>query len=182
MEEAQRRGLSNLKTTVDALPHYVDEKNVALFERQKVYTREEVESRCEVKLETYVKTIDIEALSTIDIARRMILPAAIAYSGEVAGALQLKKALTPGLPPTAEQALLERLTRHTNALYEAVEALDTSVSSMDAAASHLAQAQYTRDTVVPAMNAVRAQADALERIVGAKHWPLPTYQELLTSI
>jgi len=147
-----------------------------------VYSREEVESRCEVKLETYVKVIDIEALSTIDIARRMILPAAIAYSGEVANALSLKRSLNPGVPAVAEEAILAKLTRHTNDLYLAVETLDGAVKTMDTAASHLKQAQYTRDAVVPAMAAVRAEADALETIVGSKYWPLPTYQELLTSI
>ena len=108
MEEAGRRGLSNLRTTVDALPHYVDEKNIALFERQKVYTRLEVESRYEVKLENYVKIIDIEALSTIDIARRMILPAAISFTGEMAGSLAAKKAVMPMLSCRAEEALLEK--------------------------------------------------------------------------
>ncbi len=182
VEEAERRGLSNLRTTVDALPHYVDAKNIALFERQKVYTPEEVVSRCEVKLENYVKVIDIEALSAIDIARRMILPAAIAYAGEVANTLSLKRSLNPGVPAVAEEAVLAKLTKHTNDLYLATETLDGAVKTMDTAASHLEQAQYTGRVVIPAMNAVRAEADALEVIVGAKHWPLPTYQELLTSI
>ncbi len=181
VEEAERRGLSNLRTTVDALPHYTDDKNIALFERQKVYSRLEVESRCEVKIENYIKIIDIEALSTIDVARRMILPAAIAYSGEVASALQAKRAVMPDLP-AAEEPLLKRLSIHTSELYNAIEALHKALQDMDTTQPMIAQAQYTRDCVVPAMNAVRASADALEPLVGEKHWPLPTYQELLTSI
>ncbi|MDD6144460.1 MAG: glutamine synthetase III [bacterium] len=181
VEEAERRGLSNLRTTVDALPHYTDDKNIALFERQKVYSRLEVESRCEVKIENYIKIIDIEALSTIDVARRMILPAAIAYSGEVASALQAKRAVMPDLA-AAEEPLLKRLSIHTSELYNAIEALHKALQDMDTTQPMIAQAQYTRDCVVPAMNAVRASADALEPLVGEKHWPLPTYQELLTSI
>ena len=182
VEEAQRRGLSNLRTTVDALPHYVDEKNIALFERQHVYTRQEVQSRYEVKLETYVKVIDIEALSTIDIARRMILPAAIAYMGEVAAAYQAQASVMPSLPSAAAPALLTRLSTHIDALYQAIEALDGALHQGEAIRGMLPKAQFTRDAILPAMSAVRAQADALETLVGAKHWPLPTYQELLSSI
>ena len=93
VEEAERRGLLNLPTTVDALPYYVAPKNVALFERQKVFTREEVESRYEIKMETYIKVIDIEAMSMIDISRHLILPAAIAYAKDVASAINVKRAL-----------------------------------------------------------------------------------------
>ena len=126
--------------------------------------------------------IDIEALSTMDIARRMILPAAIAYTGEVASALQARKAVMPNLPCAAEEDLLTRLNRHTQELYNGIEKLDSALENMDKAASTLAQAQYTRDAVIPAMNAVRSAADALEMIVSAKHWPMPTYQTILSSI
>ena len=182
VEEARKRGLSNLRTTVDALPHYVDEKNIALFERQKVYTRQEVESRYEVKLETYVKVIDIEALSTIDIARRMILPAAIAYMGEVSAAYQAQAAVLPALAPTAAPALITRLSGHIDGLYQAIEALEAALHDGEVISGMLPKAQFTRDIILPAMADVRAQADALETLVGAKHWPLPTYQELLSSI
>ena len=182
LEEAERRGLSNLRTTVDALPHYADEKNVALFERQKVYSRLEVESRCEVKLENYVKVIDIEALSMIDMARRMILPAAIRYAQDVAQTIQLKKSVMPSLEPEAEMALLTALTTETNALFHAADALEEALNSMDRNASKLQKAEYTRDNVVPAMTCVRAAGDALETIVGKDYWPMPTYQDLLTSV
>lgn len=182
VEEARRRGLSNLRTTVDALPHYVDEKNIALFERQKVYTRQEVQSRYEVKLETYVKVIDIEALSAIDIARRMILPASVAYLGEVAGAYQAQAAVLPSLASTAAPALLTRLSTHIDGLYQAIGTLEDTLHRAEDIGDMLRKAQFTRDAILPAMSAVRAQADALETLVGAKHWPLPTYQELLTSI
>ena len=182
VEEAGRRGLLNLPTTVDALPYYVDPKNVALFERQKVFTREEVESRYEIKMETYIKVIDIEAMSMIDISRHLILPAAIAYAKDVASAINVKKSVAPELEPEAEKALLSSLNAQTNTLYQATEKLESVLKGCDAGADMLARARYTRDQVIAAMNEVRAAGDALEGIVGKSYWPMPTYQDLLMSV
>ena len=182
VEEARRRGLLNLPTTVDALPYYVDPKNIALFERQKVFTREEVVSRYEIKMETYIKVIDIEALSMIDMARHLILPAAIAYAKDVAGEMELKKRVMPELETEAEKALLSGLTAQTNALYKATGRLETVLKECDAGADMLERARYTRDRVMAAMNEVRASADALEGMVGKSYWPMPTYQDLLMSV
>ena len=182
VEEAKRRGLLNLPTTVDALPYYVDPKNVALFERQKVFTREEVESRYEIKMETYIKVIDIEAMSMIDISRHLILPAAIAYAKDVASSINVKKSVAPELEPEAEKALLSSLNAQTNTLYQATEKLESVLKGCDAGADMLARARYTRDQVIAAMNEVRAAGDALEGIVGKSYWPMPTYQDLLMSV
>ena len=182
VEEAERRGLLNLPTTVDALPYYVAPKNVALFERQKVFTREEVESRYEIKMETYIKVIDIEAMSMIDISRHLILPAAIAYAKDVASTINVKKSVAPELEPEAEKALLSSLNAQTNALYKATEKLESVLKGCDAGADMLARARYTRDQVIAAMNEVRAAGDALEGIVGKSYWPMPTYQDLLMSV
>ncbi|HIU08933.1 MAG TPA: glutamine synthetase III [Candidatus Limiplasma pullistercoris] len=182
VEEAGRRGLLNLPTTVDALPYYVDPKNIELFERQKVFTREEVESRYEIKMETYIKVIDIEAMSMIDISRHLILPAAIAYAKDVASAINVKKSVAPELEPEAEKALLSSLNAQTNTLYQATEKLESVLKGCDAGADMLARARYTRDQVIAAMNEVRAAGDALEGIVGKSYWPMPTYQDLLMSV
>ena len=182
VEEARRRGLLNLPTTVDALPYYVDPKNIALFERQKVFTRQEVESRYEIKMETYIKVIDIEAMSMIDISRHLILPAAIAYAKDVASTINVKKSVAPELEPEAEKALLSSLNAQTNALYQATEKLESVLKGCDAGADMLARARYTRDQVIAAMNEVRAAGDALEGIVGKSYWPMPTYQDLLMSV
>ena len=182
VEEAGRRGLLNLPTTVDALPYYVAPKNIELFERQKVFTREEVESRYEIKMETYIKVIDIEAMSTIDISRHLILPAAIAYAKDVASAINVKKSVAPELEPEAEKALLSSLNAQTNTLYQATEKLESVLKGCDAGADMLARARYTRDQVIAAMNEVRAAGDALEGIVGKSYWPMPTYQDLLMSV
>ena len=182
VEEAQRRGLSNLRTTVDALPHYVDEKNIALFERQRVYTQQEVQSRYEVKLESYVKVIDIEALSMVDIARRMILPAALRYTRDVAQEMQLKQSVLPGLSNDVETQLLTHLSDQTRELHTATEALDQALKAMAPGLTPLEKAEYTRDVVIAAMSRVRAAADDLETITCADYWPMPTYQEILTSV
>ena len=182
VEEAKRRGLLNLPTTVDALPYYVAPKNIALFERQKVFTREEVESRYEIKMETYIKVIDIEALSMIDISRHLILPAAIAYAKDVAATINMKKSVAPELEAEAEKTLLSNLTAQTNALYKATDRLEAVLRDCDTGADMLARARYTRDQVITAMNDVRAAGDALEGIVGKSYWPMPTYQDLLTSV
>ena len=182
VEEAKRRGLLNLPTTVDALPYYVDPKNIALFERQKVFTRQEVESRYEIKMETYIKVIDIEAMSMIDISRHLILPAAIAYAKDVASTINVKKSVAPELEAEAEKALLSSLTVQTNALYKATDRLEAVLRDCDTGADMLARARYTRDQVITAMNDVRAAGDALEGIVGKNYWPMPTYQDLLMSV
>ena len=182
VEEAKRRGLLNLPTTVDALPYYVAPKNIALFERQKVFTREEVESRYEIKMETYIKVIDIEALSTIDISRHLILPAAIAYAKDVAATINMKKSVAPELEAEAEKALLSNLTAQTNALYKATDRLEAVLKAGDEGADMLERARYTRDKVITAMDEVRAAGDALEGIVGKSYWPMPTYQDLLMSV
>ncbi|MEG2252675.1 MAG: glutamine synthetase type III, partial [Clostridia bacterium] len=180
--EAERRGLLNLRTTVDALPYYLKQKNLALFERQKVFSREEVESRYEIHLENYVKVIDIEALSMVDIARHFILPAAISYTKEVASEVECKKAAVPGVSARAETNLLSELSVQMDALYDDTKLLEKALNEADTSADMLKQAQYTRDTVLAAMNALRAAGDALETMVGKNYWPMPTYQDLLTSV
>ncbi|MDD3411142.1 MAG: glutamine synthetase type III, partial [Eubacteriales bacterium] len=179
--EAEKRGLCNFKTTVDALPHYISEKNLKVFATHKVFTEQEVHSRYEIKLENYVKVIGIEALSMLDIARRMILPAAIAYGKDVAKETMLKKELL-GTAPEAESGLLQQLTSETNALYESIAALDKAVKGHDESVGMLTQAQYTRDAILPAMTDLRKAGDALEGIVGKDYWPMPTYQELLMYV
>ncbi|MEG0269241.1 MAG: glutamine synthetase III [Clostridia bacterium] len=182
ISEAKERGLLNLPTTVDAMPYYLLEKNVAMFERQKVFSKQEVQSRYEIQLESYVKVIDIEALSMVDIAKRLIMPAAIAYSKEIAEEMALKKAAMPDMKPEAEAAMLASITMQMNALYHHTCSLENAVAKIDRNADKLACAQYTRDFVLSKMNDVRAAADALETMVGKDYWPMPSYQDLLMSV
>lgn len=151
VEEAARRGLLNLSSTVDALPYYIHQKNLDVFERQKVFSAQEVHSRYEIKLENYVKVIDIEALSMLDIARRMILPAAIAYSGAVAQEAVQKKQLCPALPLETETRLLTDIQRQMDRLTKGCDSLQSALNEIAPVQDTLEKAQATRDRIVPAM-------------------------------
>jgi len=179
-QEAQRRGLLYIKDTVEALPYYLQEKNLTLFEKHRVLSRNEVRSRYEIYLESYEKVIDIEALFMLDMARRMILPAAIAYSKDVAQGASLKMSL--GLSFETETNLLEAIRLQMEALARHTEALDKAHSHRDTAAAPLERATYARDVIFAAMGDLRTAGDALEQLVGASYWPMPTYQELLTNV
>ena len=182
VEEAEKRGLLNLKTTVDALPAYIAEKNVSLFTKHGVFSESEVHSRYEIKLENYVKVINIEAQTASDIARRMILPAAIEYSKEIAKEAEMKKAVAPIIPLDTEIALLTKLSTESAELAAAIDALDKAIAGQDSGAEMLTEATYTRDSILAAMAEVRKHADALEVLVAKKYWPMPTYQDLLLYV
>ena len=181
-KEAQERGLLNLPSTPDALPYLITDENVALFERQRVYTRQELHSRYDVQLENYCKVISIEAHTMLDIVNKEIIPAISAYSGNVARDGADKRRLLPDVEPVYEQKLLRRLTglineigAHNEALQKAIQALD------DLPADPLAQARHCRDCVFKRMQELRALADEAESIVDEKLWPFPGYGELLTT-
>lgn len=174
--EAEARGLHNLKSTVDALPHYTDEANVELFARHGVYTRVEMESRLEALLEEYYKTLHIEALTMSDMVREEILPACVQYQSDLAKTICDKKAA--GVSGGMEADLLGRVSALTEELYQQCRALDDAVAGAPAAEAE-AVAHYYHDTILPLMDAVRAPADQLEMLVGKKYWPLPTYSDIL---
>ena len=182
VEEAEKRGLLNLKTTVDALPSYIAEKNVKLFVKHDVFSASEVHSRYEIKLENYVKVISIEAQTAADMARRMILPAALDYSKDIAKEAELKKSVLPGISLDTEAALLTKISTEAAALASAIEALDKAIAGQDSGAPMIEQATYTRDAILAAMTEVRKHADVLETIVAKKYWPMPTYQDLLLYV
>lgn len=173
--EAEKRGLLNWKTTPDALPHFTDEKNVKMFKDHGIYTRSEIESRQEIALEEYAKTIRIEALTSLDILKKQIIPAAITYSGKLAGIVAKKKEI--GIEAPAELAQAREITDKTTALSRAVGALEEKLNQ--APEETAAAAVYYAKDVIPGMEAARGIADALELLVDKKEWPFPTYGDLL---
>ena len=173
--EAEKRGLLNWKTTPDALPHFTDEKNVKMFKDHGIYTRSEIESRQEIALEEYAKTIRIEALTSLDILKKQIIPAAITYSGKLAGIVAKKKEI--GIEAPAELAQAREITDKTTALSRAVGALEEKLNQ--APEETAAAAVYYAKVVIPGMEAARGIADALELLVDKKEWPFPTYGDLL---
>ena len=175
--EAEKRGLPNYKTTVDAMPYFLSKESVELFSKYKVLSEREVHSRFEIYLENYKKTVNIEAQLTASIARTMILPAGIRYQGEVAHSLAAAKAA--GAPGLGEQeSLLKDLATTIGEMQKKVGTL-VHATEHSAPGDTLAHAKYAKETVIPAMNAVRQLGDKLEGIVADDLWPLPTYREML---
>jgi glutamine synthetase len=179
VEEAARRGLPNLHTTPEALAEYTSEKNEKLFARHNIYTPAELESRCEIHLEEYSKTINIEALTMLNMAKREISPAVVAYTKEVCDTLLAKKACGDFIDATAETTLAERLSTMSGAFSKAIDTLDTILAAAQNCTSAQAEATYYCDQVIPAMEALRKIADELEAIVGKEYWPFPNYEEIL---
>ena len=175
--EAERRGLPNRRTTIDSLPDLISPKSLKLFMKYGIFNERELHSRYEIFLESYKKTINIESQLTIQIATRMILPAALRYQALVAQAVANLKA-TGAIVPRAQAALLSELVEAIDDLQEATDRL-TAATDEASEGDSLAHAKHSRDAIIPAMNAVRAAGDKLEGIVAADLWPLPTYQEML---
>ncbi len=171
----------DLPSTPDALPYLITEDNIALFERQRVYTRQELHSRYEIQLENYCKIISIEAHTMLDLANQEILPAVIEYAGKVASSAASRKAWLPDLPLPCEEKLVRKLSALTCAIQEKIDALRESVDSLNPSDDPLTQARHCRDSIVTNMEALRALVDEAEMIVDDRLWPFPGYGQLLTT-
>ncbi|WP_148603226.1 glutamine synthetase type III, partial [Acetobacterium tundrae] len=179
VEEAARRGLPNLKTTPAALAEYASEKNVKLFARHNIYTPTEVHSRYEIHLDEYSKTINIEALTMLNIAKREISPAVVTYTKEVCDTLLAKKACGDFIDVSAEATLAERLSKLSGEFIRSIDDLEKILAAAQDTASAQAEATYYCDQVIPAMEELRKFADELESLVGKKYWPYPNYEDIL---
>jgi glutamine synthetase len=176
--EAQKRGLPNLKTTVDALHAMPKKEYKDLFAKYKVLNGKEYEAREEVMWERYVKVVNIEANATVDIARNMILPAVLAFQNNLAQTIQLTQSVSKA-GQKGQTALLEEVAKGASDLYETVEALDGLIESANSGSSLHQIAASFKDSVIPGMLKVREIADWLETIVDDNLWPLPKYREML---
>ncbi len=179
--EAEKRGLYNLKSTVDALPTYISDENIALFEKYKILSGSEIRSRYEIIVETYSKIINIEALTMLDMAKRDILPAALKYSTYLAESVQTKAAIG-GIDYETEKELAASISSLAGCLYKKIEKLDKVLIGAKDKEDILENARYYANEVFEAMQNVRAVADELETMVSAEYWPIPTYSDLLFSV
>ena len=178
--EAEKRGLPNLKNTIEALPQLATKEAKELFGKYKVLNEEELLSRYVVQLENYCKTINIEALLTATIATTMILPAAMQYQSRIASTIVATKEAVSGIELAGEEKLLRDIAERVNKLKFAVEKLDALNNEVDEGESDvLHHAKFYEQKVIPAMNAVRAVADELETMVDDALWPLPKFREML---
>lgn len=183
--EAARRGLSNLPTTVDAIPACINEKNIAVFEKHGVMTAAEMKSRYEIMAERYVKVIDIEARTMLQIANREIIPASINFQSDVLKELSLKADLAkiyPGIAAKAEAALAEKLAAATGKACAAAEKLAADLEKAAAIDDNYECAVFHKEEILTDMKLLRAQCDRLEEMTDEKRWPFPTYCALLNSV
>ena len=182
VEEAQRRGLLNLRTTVDAIPYFESPESIALFARHRIFTEAEIRSRAEILYDTYIKVIDIEALTMLDMAKKQILPAVLRYCGEIAQTALNKKTLSASISREAEEGLLSRLSELSAELAKRTEALERTTAGAKHGEDSYEAARYRRDAVIPAMAELRETADELEAITAQSCWPYPTYCDLLFGV
>lgn len=182
VKEAEKRGLLNLKTTPDALPSFVNSKNVELFTKHHVLSETELYSRYEILLDNYSKTIHIEALTMIDLAKKEIIPAILRYQGEIAEIANNKKKLSSSIQCCLEENILNKISALGNSLYSKLEDLEKSVLDAKLHTEALDLAKYYREPVFMNMQQLRAVVDELETLVSKKYWTLPSYGELLFSV
>ena len=182
VEEAEKRGLLNLKTTPDALPYFVNSKNVDLFTKHHVFSESELYSRYEILLENYSKTLHIEALTMIDMVKKEIIPAVLEYQGEIAKIANGKKQLMPNIQCELEEKLLNNISKLGNYLYSKLDDLEKSVLEAKTITDPLDTAKYYRESVFINMQHLRGVVDELETLVSKKYWTLPSYGELLFSV
>ena len=178
--EAERRGLPNIKSMIEAAPTLTTDKAVKLFEKFHIFTKVELESREEIIYETYAKTINIEALTMIDMAGKDIIPAVSAYTGDLANTvLAVKEA---GAAASTQVELLKKVDGLLTEAQAALETLQAETAKASAIEDVKAQAFYYKDTVKAAMDALRAPVDKLEMVVDSDIWPMPTYGELMFEV
>ena len=175
--EAEKRGLLNLRSTPEAVPTYNLPENIALFEKYGVYTETELHSRVEILLDEYVKTLNIEALTMVDMAKKDILPAAASYVKDLAETANLSKSI--GAPAEFETELVKKLSVLMADMYKKLGALEDAIVKAHDITDIQQSANYYHDTVFAAMGELRATADEIETLVGEKYWPYPTYGQLL---
>ncbi len=180
--EAARRGLLNLKSTPEAIPLFTAAKNVALFETHGVFTAAEMHARCEILLEGYCKTLDIEAYTMLDMARKNILPAVLKYTRKVAEGAAAKKALSADISCKTEEALVTSLSERAALLSNEIDTLEALLLKAKDFSDLAECARFHHDSVLASMQALRAVADALEALVDESVWPFPTYGRLLFSV
>ena len=182
MAEAEKRGLSNLKTTADCMPKLLDKKNADMLIKQSVFTKAELESRCEIMLENYVKAVNIEALTMADMARKEILPAIEAYVSSLAKTALRKKELSESISSQYEKDVISKLSSMADLIYSRTGELEEATSKLKTVEDIQEQANYIRDEILPKMSAVRVVADEAETMTNSKFWPFPTYGDLLFGV
>lgn len=182
IEEAGRRGLLNLKTTPEAVSHFTDPKNLALFSSHRVFSASEVSARCEIMFENYVKVLNIEALTMIEMARRDILPAVSRFSGELASSSLKKKQLLSSISAFYEETAVSELSLLADKTFQAVSSLEQALSDAKMQKEGKDEAFFFCSHVVPAMAELRETVDKMEVLTDSHRWPYPSYGDIIFSV
>ena len=181
-EATEKRGLLNLRTTPDALSTVLEKKNVEMLTSLKIFSEAEIRSRYEICLENYCKTVNIEGLTMVDMARKEILPAVEAYLGNLSGTVAAKTAAVPGLACKYEKDLISKLSKLADEISDAASSLDTTLIRLKAIPDVTDAAYVIRDVVLQKMAELRVVCDEAESITADKYWPFPTYGDLLFGV
>lgn len=183
VEEAEKRGLLNLKSLPDAVEHYIDQKNIDLFTKNKIYSVDEIHARYEIELENYAKIINIEALTMIDMAKKDMIPAVTSYVREFTDTALAKKALSDAIPTSVEEDLITSLSNKLVCFSKKTAELENAViGASEYEGDVLAYAKYYRESVFSVMTELRAIGDAMETETAADYWPYPSYGEMLYGV
>ena len=181
-EATEKRGLLNLRTTPDAMPAMLSEKNVKMLTSHKIFSPAELHSRYEILLENYSKTVNIEALTMVDMAKKEILPAVEKYTKSLADTLAAKKAAVAGLPCKYETAAVTKLSELSDSIADATDDLEAEIEKFQAIEDVTEAANDIRDVILGKMDSLRAVCDEAEAITAKEFWPFPTYSDLLFSV
>lgn len=181
-EATTKRGLLNYRTTVDCMPHLLDEKNVRMLTSHKVFSKAELKSRCDIMLDNYCKSVTIEADTMVDMARKQILPAVESYTSEIANVAIAKKALSGDISCGYERALVTKLSMIAEQIDSKITELEKAVMNLKETSGIQEEAVSIRDNVLVKMQELRAVADEAEVITADRFWPFPTYGEILFGV
>jgi glutamine synthetase len=181
-EATEVRGLSNLKTTADAMPKLLDKKNVDMLMAHKVFTEAEIHSRCEIMLENYVKTVNIEGLTMVDMVRKNYLPAMERYLYRLSQTTVLMRQVSPTVKCNYEVSTMERLSELTDDILEAVKSLEEALVDVKKQGDIFKTSEFVRDVMLPRMDALRKCVDEAEMLTSQRDWPFPSYGQLLFSV
>ena len=181
-EATEVRGLSNLRTTPDCLPTVLEEKNVKMLTAHRVMSVAEINSRYEITLENYVKTVTIEASTMVEMVKKEILPAVESYAADTSSTAAAKQALIPDLPLSYEKDLVKKLSILTECISQKLQALENSLVTLKGISEVTPASCFIRDEIIPAMSRLRAVADEAESLTAERYWPYPTYGDLLFGV
>ena len=181
-EATEVRGLSNYKTTPDCMPHLLDEKNVTMLTSQGVFSKAELESRCEIMLENYCKSVTIEANTMVVMSKTQILPAIDSYAGDLASRANLKKSLDASIACSYDATVVKKLSNLSDTIFEDTEELSEAIVALSKAEDIIKESEMIRDDIIPKMNKLRVACDEAETLTSKSYWPFPSYADLLFGV